>query len=356
MHTRFFRAGFIACTLLFAGHAIAHGYKDTQLPSLSGGNGSLVYGINNAGQIVGTAIDDRAYPVATLWSGGTATPISHVGDDISWGQGINDSGQTVGIYNDFYGRFSAGTAFSTTSSGLSKLSVSDTYARDINNHDVVVGAAATGEWAGPPLYPFPFYGTHAVMWDGASAVDLNPAGASFSEANAINDSGTIAGQIDGNAATWSDGSWTVLGAGSAADINNNGLVAGTSNGNAVIWNGTTETILGAGSAAAINVLGQVVGSSGGHAFLWSDGIATDLNNFLSTSAKDAGWVLTEALGINDRGWIIANAFNSNYYAFQGFLLSPAPEPSTWAMLLAGLGFIGWKARGARRAAATPVAA
>lgn len=39
---------------------------------------------------------------------------------------------------------------------------------------------------------------------------------------------------------------------------------------------------------------------------------------------------------------VSNAYNLNYYV--DFAASPVPEPETYAMLLAGLGLLGWKLR------------
>ncbi|MCQ9377864.1 CHRD domain-containing protein [Methyloversatilis sp. XJ19-49] len=55
-------------------------------------------------------------------------------------------------------------------------------------------------------------------------------------------------------------------------------------------------------------------------------------------------------GLND-GKAYLNLHSSEFPGgeIRGFL-APVPEPETWAMLLGGLGLIGWAARGARRAA------
>jgi uncharacterized membrane protein len=348
MHVRFLPATLlVSCALLLAGQAHA-GYKYSTLPTL-GGPGSIASDINNAGQVVGTSLDNSEFPRSTVWTSGTPVD-KRPGDWLSWGGAINNKGQIAGSYGDFYGRFQVSRAYASphSDSSLGDLGVSDTGANDINNNGLVVGAAATQGWAGPELYPFPFYGSHAVAWNGSSTIDLNPAGVQSSTANAVNDSDVIVGTADGQAVTWNNGVMHSLGAGTAFDINNAGVIVGQSGSNAVMWNGGVQTVLGDGRANALNILSQVVGISNGHAFLWENGAATDLNNFLSAAAKGAGWILEEAVGINDHGWIVGNAFNTVTLGYQAFLLSPAPEPSTYAMMLLGLALIAWKARSRRR--------
>jgi uncharacterized membrane protein len=356
MRRRFpFAILFVSSALLFAAQAHA-AYKYSTLPSL-GGPSSLAAGINNAGQVVGTSNDPDTFPRSTVWTKGK--PVDQRPSDwLSWGAAINDKGQIAGSYGDSFGRFQISRAYASPypDSAMGNLGVSDSVALDINNHGLAVGEAYTGDWAGPPLYPFPFYGSHAVVWNGTTTTDLHPAGANLSIANAINDSNVIVGAVDSNAVLWNGGTMTTLGAGAAYDINNAGVIVGQAGNNAVMWNGGTQTILGDGKANALNILSQVVGISNGHAFLWEHGAAIDLNNFISAAAKNAGWVLEEAVGINDHGWIVGNAFNTVTLNYQAFLLSPAPEPSTWAMLLGGLGFLGWKARKTRRVGGMPAAA
>jgi probable HAF family extracellular repeat protein len=135
---------------------------------------------------------------------------------------------------------------------------------------------------------------------------------------------------------------------------------GVLNDHAVVWSGGTITDLGSAGmdgaeAFGINNLGQVVGyawtgSAVTHAILWEDGAAIDLNSFLSASMVSQGWVLEHANGINDQGEIVGDAFNIFTSTTQAFLLATAvPEADTYAMLLAGLGLVGWMSR--RRKAA-----
>jgi uncharacterized membrane protein len=345
----FFRL-FVSMALLVGANQVYAGYKPTALDSLGGGS-SLAAGINNSGVVVGTSLNGDAFPRSATWSGVTPTDV-RPGDWLSWGQAINDAGQIAGSYGTNYGRFSVTRVYGSPYSdgAIGNLGVSDTAARDINNSGVIVGSAYTQGWAGEPLYPMAFYGTHAALWNGTSSIDLHPQSAQTSQANAINDAGLIVGVVDQDAALWNGNTLTLLGQGVATDINNAGVIAGSANDHAVIWNGNVQTILGEGSAAAINTLSQVVGSAHGHAFLWDGGQAIDLNNFLSTAAKDAGWILEQAVGINDLGWIVANAYNTNTMLYQAYVLSPAPEPATYLMLLLGIGWITWKARSRKNAA------
>jgi probable HAF family extracellular repeat protein len=89
--------------------------------------------------------------------------------------------------------------------------------------------------------------------------------------------------------------------------------------------------LGGGTSQAfgINDAGQVVGTSDGHAFITGpNGVGmTDLNSLLSQSG---GVVLTDARGINNHGQVA--------------VIGSIPEPETYAMLLAGLGLLGFIAR------------
>lgn len=52
----------------------------------------------------------------------------------------------------------------------------------------------------------------------------------------------------------------------------------------------------------------------------------------------------QASGSNDQGWIAGDAYNSSIQQTHAFLLTPVPEPETYAMLLFGLGLMGMVVR------------
>lgn len=83
------------------------------------------------------------------------------------------------------------------------------------------------------------------------------------------------------------------------------------------------------------------GNTATHATLWSGTAAIDLNGLLNAASISAGWELTMAWGINDKNWIVGDAYNNLTGEYHGVLLSPdtpVPEPTT--MLLMGTGLAG----------------
>lgn len=189
---------------------------------------------------------------------------------------------------------------------------------------------------------------------------------------AINDAGQVAGQtgddIGARAALYVDGTLTDLGKlpsssrgySSATDLNELGMVVGYSSygeGKAshlhsfLYYDGHMEPLgnLTVGNAStAINNLGDVVGNftlpgpGGGtaHAYLYQDGVQYDLAD-LVTDAN--GWRVSRAQDINDSGQIVGQACDRHAECVP-ILLSPVPEPTTYGLLLAGLGVLGWRQR------------
>jgi probable HAF family extracellular repeat protein len=158
-----------------------------------------------------------------------------------------------------------------------------------------------------------------------------------SQAFAINDFGQVAGGYGGQTINTTAFLWTPVQAnGSEGEMVDLGKLPGS------IYSRSED----------INSQGETVGSSFyedasfGHyrAFLWAptepnsnDGTMLDLNSLLEPTTG-AGWELTAAYGINDRGQIVG----SGVYDPDGpggvdaigaaFLLTPVPEPPTPKMV------------------------
>ncbi|MBA4143809.1 MAG: DUF3466 family protein [Nitrosospira sp.] len=355
-----------------AGHANAQpypGFTYTDLGALPDGDDSYANAINSAGQVVGFSTV-AGYRHATLWNGTTATDLGILpgGGDYSEAWAINDQGQVAGSsWSSTNDTIRATVWNGTTATDLGTLPGADaSYARAINDSGQVAGWASTEG------------STRAALWNGTTATDLGTLGGGSSVAYAINNDGQVAGQSallpgssTSHATVWSGTTPADLGTlpggddSAALAINDLGQAAGRSTFlpgsfayHATVWNGTTPTDLGTlggdySEANAINNAGLVVGwadtlDNGTSATLWDGTTATDLNNFLDESMIDAGWVLTGAADINDRGLIVGEAFNNLTYQTHAFLLTPIPEPETYAMFLAGLALMGGVVSSRRR--------
>ena len=146
--------------------------------------------------------------------------------------------------------------------------------------------------------------------------DIGTLGGISSGGAAIND----AGQITGGAAT-SSGAYHAF-------LYSNGVMTDLG----TLPGGTYSQGL------AINNVGQITGyfltaSGTDHAFLYSSGVMMDLNSLIDPNLHIT---LTGAYGINDHGQIVAGDYDSSSNAAHAYLLTPVPEPGTWALLGAGL--------------------
>lgn len=301
--------------------------------------------LNNAGEVAGTywTPGQGELRVFTYTDGRGMRDLGVSLGGLTHATGVNDSGQ-IAVFGTPWGGDNAVYRHSP-GQGLVSLGglggqESETYG--INNQGQVTGFSE-----------LPNGTVHAFRYtDGVGMQDLGSLYGGNSVGRAINNLGWVTGNSDGwNVFLYRDGaSMSYLGQGIGWAVNDQGAVAGAtlvtaSGGQAFFYlNGEMSLLgsLGAGSSEArgINEHNEVVGwgyapAPGGgrmsHAFVWNR--ANGMVDLNSVVPADSGWVLTEALDINDFGQIVGvGNYNGRITAFR---LDPIPEPVTWALLVWG---------------------
>lgn len=342
-----------ASILVFSLNAFANNSNNTiyQFHFLEGLGGSNSYArdINNNGKIVGYSDTLMQSQRATLWDNFLASDLGTLGGANSQANAINNNDLIVG-WSENDGNDVHGVRWNQPNVILDLGSLNNTGSRNnnLNNLGIAVGND----------------GIDAVIYSdtGTKAYVPNSRGP-YSNAMAINDKHQIVGAfIDYSknayiAALWSNNTLTNLGTlggnGSwAYDLNENNQIVGWARRkddfvHATIWNENQIKDLGTlggnfSFAYGINNFGQVVGMStkvgvldDTYATLWDGDSIINLNDYLDSSYSQEGWILREAMEINDSGWIVGNAFNRKLNLTKGYVLSVSsvPEVSTHAMLL-----------------------
>ncbi|OHB73136.1 MAG: hypothetical protein A2V70_18525 [Planctomycetes bacterium RBG_13_63_9] len=352
--------------LALAGTASAHAallYSVTDLGDLPGGeNASEAFAINNRGQVVGVSsvVDGRR---AFLYSNGALTDLGVLEADhrYSMATDINDLGEVSGrsiIDEELWNTQSLRPFLYRNGQmvPLGSLGGGYGFANSINNVSEVVGLSSDANGV-----------THAFLWSSGAMSDLGSLeGGSYSCAYGINDNTQVVGTSVLNGFLWQNGQMSDLGdlVGGlgrtlAFAVNNLSQVVGYSgpldseHSFPFVWQDGVMEYLGSpsdptpsGYARGINNRGEVVGVVSGYPFVWdSVNGMQDLNDLLDDSG--AGWRLTHAYDINDRGQIVGFGRNPSGFS-HGFLLTPIPEPATiiiWSLLGALATTVGcWRRR------------
>lgn len=301
---------------------IGHGGTLSALPA-----GFYPTAINDPGQVVGMSRSQGALSAAS-YANGQVTPLGDLGYEYygnrSRATAINNAGQIAGYaYTNEYGRaagliYSAGNV--TTISSL--YNSTNTTPKDINTSGVIAGNVDPGNGWG-----------HGFIYANGTMTDIGTLGGLYSVATAINDSGAVVGYGDlkggdsfkeYHAFLYSNGTMHDLGArgaqwSQALDISDNGTIIG-------YW-GTGGTVT---------------------PFIYTGGVMHAANDLLANPKLS----VRNIHAINDKDQIAATVCVSHGDCYLS-LLTPVPEPSTYAMLLGGLGVVGAAARRRRRDAQEP---
>jgi probable HAF family extracellular repeat protein len=334
----------LASLLLFAAAAFGDPiYTITSLGEL-GGSASTGYAVNNSGTVAGWGLNSSGGQQAFVSTPGGLTGLPLGAGTESYAYGINDAGTVVG--NTYINGQSHATIW--TGSGSTLLGA-NTYATAINGSGEVTGSN----------------GQAFVVVDGQVQSLATLSGVEWSAAYGINSAGEVVGDGElGNGTfrglIWTPGGSVVLvgtlgGASSqATDVNDSGEVVGF----ASLASGYQHafsmlddmmidlgTLGGSSYAYGINDSGEIVGYSyltdgAQDAFLYYDGSMLDLNSLLPANS---GWVLEEALGINNAGQITGmGLYDGQQTAF--LMTDPGdvaavPEPNASLVIAAGIGLI-----------------
>ncbi len=293
-------------------------------------------GVNELGQVTGASVvtSGQAYH-AYVYKNGALTDISASPEWINLGRGINNAGQVVGYTATSWSQEQVRvTPFLYKDGVMTVLGDKPGGAAAINNRGVVVGGVQPGACCTTKGF---------IYKDGVMKL-LGTLGGNSSAASAINDVGQVAGVSDTknfeqHAFLYSNGRMSDLGTlggtySTALGINDKGHVVGESwlpnlNSHAFLYSGGRMHDLGTlGStfsrAYDINNAGQVVGLSSTAAdptqipFLFTNGKMVAINSL--PGVKEAGWVLFDAVAINNAGQIVGRGnINGQQHAY---LLSP----------------------------------
>jgi probable HAF family extracellular repeat protein len=287
-------------------------------------NGFAVGGINDAGKIAGEAVNPAAGPEAVVWSKNGGVQILPSNNVFAMADAINNAGDIAGNIDNghadnFAVMWSARPTLHMVPIGTlwadpTLPDYATSTASAINGRSHITGSSTAGQGTDPNTAVF--FGLHAFLYRSGKLTDLGALalakdGSDDSEGDAINNLDQVVGisttaiparnslgqtcpncGVASHAFLWS--------AGKMKDLGNLAGIPG--------WDSKADSI---------NDLGEIVGWSDSNvngtsthrAFLYVGGHMLNLQFYVFD--RDPNVRLTEAVGINCQGWIVANGYNVN---------------------------------------------
>ena len=292
-----------------------------------GGNSSVALGINTSGQVVGrsdtasgTSHAFRTAPNAAINPG--TDDLGTLGGPTSVAYGINDSGQVVGSSDTSTTPHAfltaSNTAINPATDDIGALAFTPDPAQSSSARSVNAAGAVAGYFLGTPCqagcYPNAFVYSNGTITEIPEFINapFGNALTPINNANQVVDTGNCSDPSAQLPCTdvWQNGTITSL---AQCDCTTFGL------------NNSSQIV---GQAYRIPGLPP---SPGGHAFLYANGQVYDLNALLPSGS---GWVLTNALAINDAGQIIGTGqLNGVNHVFRmDPVTTPPPPPAGIALV------------------------
>lgn len=309
-------------------------YRLTQIVPDAPASSILAVDLNDRGQVVGFVQDSGARDHAFAWRNGALTnlaPLLGPSATRSRATGNNDRGDIVGFFFDpqsgAFVNFLLRQGQVTRIDGLP--GAGDASVVDINDRRQIIGNSFSEDFS-----------SQAFVWEDGNVMQLPPlAGDTNATVVALNERGVALGTSDGatrHIVIWEDATAVDLEIPGAIprDLNDREQVTGTLQRRGFLWERGNlvqlPTLDGAviTEAVSLNNTGEIVGTSaletGSRATLWEHEQVFDLNDLIRSNDPLRPFVtLGNTSSINDRGAIVATGRDSRFPTeLRTYLLTP----------------------------------
>jgi probable HAF family extracellular repeat protein len=278
------------------------------------------FGLNASGQVVGDSTFGKGkISHAALFSNGSATDLGTLAGGIfSRANGINVLGQVVGISSD---ELDGGNSRAfivdpfTSALGMTDLGTlggPSAQALAINDSGFVTGNAQNSGLASP---------SHAFIWHSTTGMlDLGTIDGAYSYGTSINAQSHVAGYSTVNNHDERVHAFLYNGE-TMLDLGSLGGASGDMDISYALGVNSTDQVVGYSYLPSENKPGlKVPFGPRSVAFVYRDGMMVDLNDLIG--AESSNYHLDSATAINDRGQIVAIAFNIAADGYHAVLLTP----------------------------------